>query len=173
MTISLTPTGRERRARIRTDDNGDTDGQWRWRSACRNPGYDPDWWTAGWETEAGYAVWVCQNQCPVRRECGRWASDHPDLAQGAVYGGVMWTTRSKTGQPRPSSNQPIPVRPSTVAGRYRQPEVKQPARRSGVQPCGTRAAYYRHLQHHEPPCEPCDAARRDYDQQRRAAREVA
>ncbi|OIH84239.1 hypothetical protein BLJ79_12285 [Arthrobacter sp. UCD-GKA] len=32
---------------------------------------------------------------------------------------------------------------------------------STLQPCGTRAAYRRHLRYHETPCEPCKQANRD------------
>lgn len=37
-----------------------------------------------------------------------------------------------------------------------------------LQPCGTVAAFARHRNHGEEPCEPCKAARLAYDQARRA-----
>lgn len=36
-----------------------------------------------------------------------------------------------------------------------------------LEPCGTRAAYRRHLAHGEEPCEPCDAANKAYDRARK------
>lgn len=38
-------------------------------------------------------------------------------------------------------------------------------------PCGTVAAYYRHLRHGEKPCGSCKAARRQHDRDRRASAE--
>lgn len=42
-------------------------------------------------------------------------------------------------------------------------------RRHRVQPCGTHAAYQRHLQHGETPCGPCAQAQRDYNTAARRA----
>ena len=41
-------------------------------------------------------------------------------------------------------------------GRYGQAQGTQPGRQ--LQPCGTTAAYARHLQHAEEPCQPCKNA---------------
>ncbi len=40
-------------------------------------------------------------------------------------------------------------------------------------PCGTVAAYKRHLRHHEAPCDPCRAAWAEYQRDRYRARKGA
>lgn len=40
-------------------------------------------------------------------------------------------------------------------------------RRRSIQPCGTKAAYDRHLYHGQPPCEPCRDAYRAYERGRK------
>lgn len=88
---------------------------WRLDAVCRNPAYNPDWWTGGWP-EIRQAVWVCRTVCPVRTPCRRWAEEHRRLARDAVYGGLYWSSRHPGSEVRPFGNQPVPQRPYSADG---------------------------------------------------------
>ena len=93
----------------------------------------------------GPALAVCA-ECPVRPACRAWAEHNRDIVDGVaihgVVGGVGMVSR-------------------------RAPGPKAP-----LMPCGTRAAYVRHLRYGEDPCGACGAANavhgRTKDQLRRA-----
>jgi len=53
------------------------------------------------------------------------------------------------------------------------PPVPATAEVQALQPCGTRAAYRRHLAHGEVPCGPCEEANRSYELDRRRAKKGA
>ena len=87
-------------------DSGPED--WRVAGACAQGNWPWDWWTDESWTGRGHAIWVCENECPVKDVCLAWARAHPDRAGRAVYGGVFWT-RARSGSDEPFGT----VRPST------------------------------------------------------------
>jgi WhiB family redox-sensing transcriptional regulator len=71
-------------------------------------------------------------ECPVATECLEWALRNKELG--------IWGGRSESERRRGITQPPEP----------------QPPRQ--LQPCGTVAAYRRHIAHGERPCTPCRAA---------------
>jgi hypothetical protein len=60
------------------------DIDWRLRGGCASGQWDWDWWTdrsVGWQRRR-WAIWVCDNECPVRPECLQWATDRHPLRAG-------------------------------------------------------------------------------------------
>ena len=107
--------------------------EWRLRAACRGADSSDAFGTAA-EQELFIARY-CRD-CPVKRECGTFG-----MVTGAdgVYGGT--TARQRRAR--------LKVAPVKVGG--------------GRQyPCGTNAAYSRHLKNGEKPCAACKAAKADY-----------
>lgn len=80
---------------------------------------------------------ICAS-CPVVSECLNHALTTPEPA--GIWGGTTPKARERMGRPQP----------------YQRP----------LKPCGTRAAYQRHLSLGETPCEPCREARRSYEKAR-------
>lgn len=96
-------------------DTGREVEDWRQDSACRN--YNPDWWTpiTSSSLEAEWAAWVCENECPVKAQCDRWARANMHLCAGAIYAGTVYVTGGSGSNRhiRPSEFQPAPRRPGT------------------------------------------------------------
>lgn len=113
---------------------------WRQRAACRE--HDPDLWfpNPGDEATREAALRICR-YCPVMADC-RAESERIGAPWG-IWGGETQKQRStRTG---------IPSR--VLADRE--------MRGAHLRPCGTHAAYMRHLHSGEKPCQPCiDANRR-------------
>jgi hypothetical protein len=87
-------------------------------------------------------IFVC-TMCPVRGECAEWAINNE--SQG-VYAGLSGRERGR-------------IR----AERGLQIRITKP-----LQPCGTRAAYQRHLAKREAPCAECVDAYNKYQRDRNA-----
>ena len=93
------------------------------------------------------ALAVCA-ECPSIAPCRAWAEHNRDIVDGVavhgVFGGVGMTSR------------------------------RAPGPKAELMPCGTRAAFVRHLRYDEVPCDACRAANvvhvRTKDQLRRARR---
>lgn len=81
--------------------------------ACRDPAYNPDWWTASQELERGYARYVCERICPARLACDAWARANMQLCDGAVYGGVYYTS-ARGWAVRVAGRQPPAMKPNTL-----------------------------------------------------------
>lgn len=119
---------------------------WHARAACR--GHDPDLWFPGpgQSRRREEAIRICSG-CPVRVECADWAARHrPPFG---VWAGVPESERDTT-----------TARPSRWS-------------EANLRPCGTVAAYQRHLRRGETPCEACrfewSAATKAARQRRREA----
>jgi hypothetical protein len=101
------------------------DHDWRVQGACNN--YDPDLWTSATDSDRAQAIWVCQHECPVRRQCRDWANRNRYLVGQAVYGGVLWTRkheeRAHSRPARPCPQQPKPVPPTGLGAQRYRPEV--------------------------------------------------
>lgn len=99
---------------------------WHAEAACRDHP-DPDMWFPGpgVSRRAQRAVEICQS-CPVQIECAQHAADH-----GEGFG--IWGGRIK-------------FEPVAVTRRWDPLTLK---------PCGTEAAYVRHLRRGERPCQAC------------------
>jgi hypothetical protein len=140
------------------------EADWRPRGACASGEWNPDWWTSeqvNWSRRR-WAMWVCRNECPVARQCHQWATDHAELVDRAVYGGVWWT-RSRTDAGRRYG----PVRPSRYASPAQPPAAARMLGLDRPKPCGTRAAARRHRERGEPVDDACLAAEREYDRERK------
>jgi hypothetical protein len=74
--------------------------------------------------------------------------------RGELRGQIdSWTPPELTSKPDP---KPRPVK--------REPHKPRTPRKDAA-PCGTTSAYKRHQRRGEDPCEPCKAAKREYDKQ--------
>jgi hypothetical protein len=84
---------------------------WRMRSACRDPQYNPDWWTPGQiGDDVARALWVCGG-CPVIDQCAEWAKRNTQLCRGSVYGGTYYAVKLDGSRVRASTYQPKPLEP--------------------------------------------------------------
>lgn len=128
-----------------------------------NPGRDDSWITlaackkypALWDAEnmgdAAKAVHICQRHCPVRSACLDDAARRPP--RGMVQGGRFWSSAESPESPQETETKQPKV-PGCAAwcepwgGGERAPASRWP-RHEDVQPCGTIAAYRRHLYHRE------------------------
>jgi WhiB family transcriptional regulator, redox-sensing transcriptional regulator len=121
---------------------------WTDNAAC-NGHPDPDLWFAPADhPDTFQAVTVCRG-CPVRFDCMEHALRHRDL--DGVWGGMTAPERAR-----------LRSRP----GVFVEPTRAFPA---DVQPCGTPAAYKRHLRDGERPCVSCAKADARYKADRSAA----
>ena len=135
---------------------------WRSRAACRDD--DPETWfptgssgPALAQTEQAKAV--CR-RCPVVDECLTWALDQ--RVEFGVWGGMTEAERA------PLVKIPAAARPTKTCqqcGRKFRPRGVQQrcasCQHGGLlKPCGTLAAYNRHLKRREAPCAACREARR-------------
>lgn len=113
---------------------------WRTQAACRNT--DTDIFFDPTRTEE--ALNIC-DRCPVILDCREYATHYPGAIneiQG-IWGGKTDKQIQRT--------------------RARNPRAANP--RLTLKPCGTYAAYRRHLKYGTPPCHACQQA----NQQRRTA----
>ena len=69
-------------------------GEWRYRSACKEPEVDPRWWFPDVESKqhSGKALVVCA-ACPVRVECLEYALS--DSMMDGICGGATFKERRK------------------------------------------------------------------------------
>ena len=82
---------------------------------------------------------------------------------GYVYKGDQPFMRSVPSVPKPAPVKPAPVKPAPVKPAPVKPAPVPFVRRKPVlKPCGTEAAYKRHLDHNEYPCTECTDAHNDY-----------
>ena len=128
------------------------DAPWMRDALCR--GEVPDFFFDHDKAVSAAAVTYC-GPCPVRRDCGGqavWLEE----TDGVWAGYRMWIEKER----RACANEfpPIPI-----VNRVRPSEVSE------LIPCGSQAAYRRHLRNEEEPCDPCNEAnilatnvRRDY-----------
>ncbi len=142
----------------------DPKDDWRTRAACLD--YDPELWfpVSTSQSAAATAKRVCRG-CPVRREC---------LAEGrsqvfGVWGGLTADERSS----QPPKPQRLQDRVCEACGDIYRPTLPthrrcHPCRMGGLQPCGTSAAYRRHNDRGETPCQPCRDAWSEYKRAERA-----
>ena len=143
------------------------------------PGRHPDWTSARA---------IC-NRCPVREECLAHAIESGE--EWGFWGGKTAAEREaiRTGRPLPVHRPPLTpeqidkalvwhhrgetwVQIASWLGRspsevyYAAKKAHGDAIRRPMQPCGTWAAYNRHLAAGEEPCEPCKEASREKDRAR-------
>ncbi|MFF4909073.1 WhiB family transcriptional regulator [Streptomyces sp. NPDC001260] len=124
-----------------------SDESWESYAVCRH--HDPDLWFS--RRTAATAIAICRT-CPVLPAC-RTAMQRredglpPNHRQGIVAG---LTPSQRYRLERTARRRPVPVLPPDPVPRTRKTHV--PA------PCGTRAAYQRHLRRREPVDEACRAA---------------
>lgn len=131
---------------------------WQHDALCRGTDvhYDPD----GREPEDARAHRVAEalalcGMCPTRDACLDFALDSERGTTGGRHG--IW---------------------GGLTPEERDREARRRARRAGskpragrtLKPCGTDAAYRRHLRERETPCEPCRAAARRREARKRAKR---
>ena len=109
---------------------------WDHRAECREA--DPEMFfpDVGDVYAAAAAKALC-GRCPVQVECRTFALENPDLAYFGVWGGLSQNDRWEHPDRRP-------------LGRWETRERK---------PCGTPAAFRRHLRNDERPCEACRRAK--------------
>jgi hypothetical protein len=126
-------------------------GDWVTRAACRT--MPSGWWEL---TSSGYglsadnkaAINLCGN-CPVRLDCG--AATHP-LDEGVIRAGYAIRNHNEAKAIAEAARKAGGVTP-----------IWPDARRL---PCGTYAAYRRHLAASEVACGPCRAAANSYQRNR-------
>lgn len=119
---------------------------WRARAACAQPAYDGrrDLWFAPIDSEdAAEAKQVCVG-CPVRQACLTAVMAEEGAAHRQYRHGIR---AGLTGSDRRRLYEVLRERRQMQAGE-----------RAGLAPCGTDAAYRRHLRREETPCEPCRRA---------------
>lgn len=117
---------------------------WRQHAACRNKKLDlffPDGGTSVDRAQVKKditrrAKTIC-GRCPVRQACADWALD--EHIEYGIYGGLDETERRKILRARGAIQQSGPGRP--------------------LAPCGTKAAYERHVRYGEPIDDACRAGR--------------
>jgi hypothetical protein len=80
-------------------------------AACRNPGYDPEWWVHEhrgrchrWCTH-GLAAHICLNHCPLLEMCQEAGANNPKAFDGVVLGGMFWWMGTNSGR-RPVTQPP-------------------------------------------------------------------
>ncbi|MFD8027852.1 WhiB family transcriptional regulator [Streptomyces sp. NPDC059717] len=121
--------------------------EWELRAACRT--YDPDWWFSGAHRSA--AKGICDG-CPVQVACLESALARedglPKTERKGLVAGLTGAQRYALAQQRkPAEPKAAPKAPP-----------KKSSRRWPVAPCGTRAAYQRHVRKREPIDDRCRAA---------------
>lgn len=142
--------------------DGGAEEDWRQRGVCGDGTYNPDLWTSPTNSDLGQARWVCLRECPVQRQCAAWAVQHPEQAEGAVYGGYYYVIGRAGRNNGPAGVQPVIVRPGTVPTLVRVGQITPGSgRRERRSVCGTHAGYQSHLRDRTTPCEPCLRAKRE------------
>ena len=119
-------------------DLGIEDQPWREKAACRGLSPELFYVEKGENLKVKAAREVCA-MCPVREECGEYGIAHETVNndtrfQGGIWGGLSFQQRLRIRRSR-----------------------KRAAER-GYAPCGTRAAYQRHVEAGEKPCAACREA---------------
>jgi WhiB family redox-sensing transcriptional regulator len=131
----------------RAPNTGDNALSWTDRALCRHD--DPDLFFD--EGAVGEALAACRT-CPVRQQCLSLAmaaeGGVSQYSRFGIYGGLTPEERAALAKARAKTGQ----------GPRKVPRWEGRA----IEPCGTRAAYRRHMRHKEEPCQPCrDAERRE------------
>lgn len=136
---------------------------WATRANCRYD--DPETYFA--ERAVGSALAACRT-CPVRQQCLEEAmTAEGTLTAGSrfgIFGGLTPQQRADRSLAEPAPPQPIPIGQPQPTPRWNGRELA---------PCGTRAAYRRHLRRGEVPCRACVAAEARARQDRHARRKSA
>lgn len=137
-----------------TPDTADHEDRWRTQAACRDE--DPDLFFPNGESgpaavQAEEAKAICNNSCPVIEQCLSWAMNSGQ--QQGVWGGMTEKERHNLRRQRARAEQRDQPRPRRV-----------------LSPCGTLAAYYRHVKKKEPVDAACRKAATDEQRERRHAK---
>jgi hypothetical protein len=128
---------------------------WRSHASCAQPAYDGrELWFAPIDSpDAAEAKQVCAG-CPVRHACLTAAM----AEEGAAHRSDRYGIRAGlTGPDR-----------RRLYEKLRERGQMQARERGGLAPCGTRAAYRRHLRREETPCESCRRANAANERERTA-----
>ncbi|MFF5984377.1 WhiB family transcriptional regulator [Streptomyces olindensis] len=135
------------------------DREWELQAACRS--VDPD---VFFSSEAiGQAQQTCKG-CPVRMECLEAAlvreDGVPKAFRTGLVAGLTGPQRWKIAQQRKAATEATEKPPA------KRPQPKKSPRRQDVAPCGTPAAYQRHIRKKEPVDQACRdayaASKREY-----------
>ena len=125
--------------------------EWELKALCRSQ--DPEIWFS--KTTWTKAKAICLYECPVREECLEAIlareSQTPDSLRFGIVAGLTGAQRAKVA--------------SRVAPQVAKPRTKPPGSGRPLAPCGTPAAYDRHVRKKEPIDQACK------DANARAARE--
>lgn len=100
--------------------------------------------------------------CPVQTECRNYGLElHRHFDLDGIFGGLTKIERlrllRKEALPR-RRQSPLRDNKFPVKTRQRSTQKNIRFRPENMKPCGTTAAYARHLRHKEPPCEACRQA---------------
>lgn len=141
---------------------------WRYRGACRDE--DPELFYPlghGAPAQVEQAKAVCR-RCDVKDTCLKWALESGE--DFGIWGGLTEDERREV--KRRATARP-PQRDCADCGETFQPGLASqkrcvPCRMPPLKPCGTEAAYRRHMEAGERPCDACATARREYRQAARA-----
>jgi len=63
-------------------------GEWTERAFCVRPDVNRDWWCGD---RSAMARHLCVSHCPVLEECRNDIPTDPELRQGTVYGGYVYS----------------------------------------------------------------------------------
>ncbi|WP_435222620.1 WhiB family transcriptional regulator [Streptomyces sp. Tue6028] len=138
--------GQRKKSAAPRPDEGHGVPDWELRAACRDE--DPELWFSGRTRETATAMCnACQvlpecRTAVLRREAGLSRCDRAGIVAGLTGSQRYELEKRRARQPAPAATRPV------EAGRSR----GEPA------PCGTRAAYQRHVRRGEPADEACRAA---------------
>lgn len=105
--------------------------QWAMNALCAQ--CDPEEWFPNQGASTRAAKRVCLD-CPVRAQCSQYALDNNEIH--GVWGGLSERERRRV-----KRGEEVPV--------------------LALQPCGTVAAFQRHVRDDEKPCDPCREAKND------------
>ncbi|MGW1546641.1 WhiB family transcriptional regulator [Streptomyces sp. NPDC002346] len=117
---------------------------WRRQAACRAPGLADVMFPSSAPGEVDEAKRICHG-CAVRTECGAWAIDK--RIEHGVWGGMSETDRRAVLRRLAARRHAATGETNPRPGGYRPPA-----------PCGTNAAYDRHIRKGEVPDDACRAA---------------
>lgn len=117
---------------------------------------NPDRWFSEDRRELGRAVHECLSHCPRLAECA--ATE--EWPQGGVLAGVYYVVVKNSREARPDLR---PLNEVPCAGCGLEPAPK-PERTEPTDTgwCGTNRGFNRHRDRNEYPCEPCRAAKTEY-----------
>lgn len=135
-----------------------------WTQAlCRHA--DPDSWfpEAGNDRTNEPAKATCW-RCPILHACQTWALNRPD--EFGIWGALTEHDRTRVRSGHATAADVIAADQQRAA--ERDELGRRRTQRSGLQPCGTPAAFQRHKYYGEDPCDACKQAQRAYNRERRS-----